>query len=352
MEKGLISVIIPVYKTEEYLPRCLDSILNNTYKNLEIICVNDGSPDNSLQVLNNYAAKDERIKIIDQINSGVSVARNNALDIAQGEYIAFIDSDDWVHSQYFEILLNSLQSNQADMSVCKFKICKSETDAKYNLYGNVNSVKCKIYDDKYRINGDDRVNVWRTLYKSDIVKPFRFQKNMKLCEDVLFNVEVIFKSEISAIVIVNEPLYFYFQRENSAIHSISYIDKLDSIKWYLAHIDEFPTQRDKTEVAEEAIKSLLWMRFCLKYSYSRKELKSITEPYFKECLKHLYLFSKKQQTIFKLFFKYSCLYRLYRIYIDKTILLMEWDLKHPATIEEKNKNKKIREAIYKFLSKL
>ena len=119
MDKRLISVIIPVYNTADYLPRCLDSILNNTYRNLEVICINDGSRDNSLEILNAYSEKDSHVRVINQENGGISAARNNAMDLASGEYIAFVDSDDWVHSHYFEVLLNGLLLHRADIAVCR-----------------------------------------------------------------------------------------------------------------------------------------------------------------------------------------------------------------------------------------
>ena len=100
-----ISVIIPIYNTAAYLPRCLDSILQNTYRSLEIICVNDGSTDDSAVILERYAAADSRIIAVNQENAGVSAARNTGLDMATGDFIAFVDSDDWVHPQYFEILI-------------------------------------------------------------------------------------------------------------------------------------------------------------------------------------------------------------------------------------------------------
>ena len=101
MEEKKISVIIPVYNTEQYLKRCLDSIKENTYQYLEIICINDGSTDNSLEILEQYQKDDSRFIIIDQKNSGVSKARNNGLEKATGDYIAFIDSDDWINPKYF-----------------------------------------------------------------------------------------------------------------------------------------------------------------------------------------------------------------------------------------------------------
>ena len=139
MEKGLISVIVPVYNTADYLHICLNSILSNTYKNLEVICVNDGSKDNSSQILHELAEKDSRVKIIEQENQGVSVARNNALDAANGEYISFVDSDDWLHPQYYEILLYLLEEKKSDIAVCQFKNCK-EYEADFKAYDIRNSI--------------------------------------------------------------------------------------------------------------------------------------------------------------------------------------------------------------------
>lgn len=101
-EKDKITVIIPVYNVENYLERCLKSILYNTYTNLEIICVNDGSTDNSKKILESYSKRDKRVVVINKKNAGVSSARNAGIKIATGEYIAFVDSDDWIHEKYFE----------------------------------------------------------------------------------------------------------------------------------------------------------------------------------------------------------------------------------------------------------
>ena len=99
-----ISVIVPVYKVEKFLPKCLESLINQTLKDIEIICINDGSPDNSLKILEEYAKKDSRIKIINQKNAGPSVARNNGMSAASGEYIGFVDSDDWIDLDFYEKL--------------------------------------------------------------------------------------------------------------------------------------------------------------------------------------------------------------------------------------------------------
>ena len=114
----LISVIIPIYKTEQYLRTCVDSIITQTHTNLEIILVNDGSPDNSIQLCEEYFAKDERIKIVNRKNGGLSAARNSGLEVATGDFVAFIDSDDYVEPCMFEMLLKLMRQYDADISQC------------------------------------------------------------------------------------------------------------------------------------------------------------------------------------------------------------------------------------------
>lgn len=125
MNNPLITVIIPCYKVEQYLPKCINSVLTQTYTNLEIILVDDGSPDNCGNICDNYAQKDSRIKVIHKTNGGLSDARNKGIDIAHGEYITFIDSDDYVSNDYIEVLYNLLKENNAQMSIC-LPYCISE----------------------------------------------------------------------------------------------------------------------------------------------------------------------------------------------------------------------------------
>ncbi|MBQ4243839.1 MAG: glycosyltransferase, partial [Clostridia bacterium] len=128
----LISVIVPVYKTEKYLDRCVNSIVNQTYKNLEIILVDDGSPDRCPELCDRWAEKDNRIKVIHQENGGMSAARNAGLRIAKGDYIGFVDSDDWIDNDMYEYLYILLINNQADYSTINYDIKKRETDRTEN----------------------------------------------------------------------------------------------------------------------------------------------------------------------------------------------------------------------------
>lgn len=350
MEKGLISVIIPVYNTADYLKICIGSILSNTYKSLEVICVNDGSQDNSSQILHELADKDCRIKIIDKENQGVSVARNNALDAANGEYISFIDSDDWLHPQFYEILLYLLEEKRSDIAVCQFKSCKGYEED-FKSYKSLDDISYVRHNDSSQIKSVDRLNVTRALYRAEAIGDIRFKEKLTRGEDVLFNMEVFFKNNPSGITVTKEELYYYYQREDSAIHSPSNIVKVDSIDWYLSHIEEFNTDYSKKEVVNEAIKSLLWLRLSYRYSYNKKELREIVKPRIEQCSKYLYLFGDKKRKMYQIILAHPFVYKAFRIFQDKTILLTIYDLKHPNSVAE-NKNKKWRKYVYSFLSKL
>ena len=116
----IISVIIPIYNVEEFLPKCIDSVLNQTLKNVEIILVDDGSTDNSSIICDEYALLDNRITVIHKKNEGLSASRNIGIDVAKGNYLAFVDSDDWIEESMFEIMYNTIVTNDADMVVCNY----------------------------------------------------------------------------------------------------------------------------------------------------------------------------------------------------------------------------------------
>lgn len=133
--KPLISVIIPVYGVEKYIAQCLESVIKQTYKNLEILVINDGTKDNSALIAKLYSEKDARIKVYDFPNGGLSVARNRGLEIAKGDYIAYLDSDDWIDSKMYETLLNTIIENGADMVKCGFYISENDKLEEVNFGG-------------------------------------------------------------------------------------------------------------------------------------------------------------------------------------------------------------------------
>ena len=205
----LISVIVPVYKAEKYLDKCVQSIVNQTYKNLEIILVDDGSPDNCPEMCDEWAKKDSRIKVIHKENSGAASARNAALDIALGDYIGFVDSDDYIEPNMLDELYDSMQSNGADISIC----ANDEVDENYNFIkeNKVPSDEFVItpYDCFLNIYGANYAHciIPNKLYKKEIWQDIRFP-HLGMCEDEAVLPYIYQKAE--KIAVVNEALYHYY----------------------------------------------------------------------------------------------------------------------------------------------
>ena len=213
-----ISVIITAYNVEKYIGNVLNALRYQTYKNLEIIVVNDGSKDNTHNIIEEYKKNDARIVYIKTENQGVSLARNEGLKIATGEYIAFLDGDDVVDTKYFEILYNTLIDNKADVAVCDFKKITESKANKFSIKTKKSKIKkcnnIEYLKDMFTLNSVKYVVVWGKLYKADVVKNFHFTPNVYTGEDALFNYEV-FKQDL-VFAILDLPLYGYVQRGYSS----------------------------------------------------------------------------------------------------------------------------------------
>lgn len=229
-----VSIIVPVYQVEKYLPECLDSILNQTYKNIEIIIVDDGSPDRCPLICDKYAEKDSRIRVIHQNNQGLSSARNTGIQYATGDYIAFIDSDDKIKDTFIEVLLSNLLGTKADVSCCNFIWSYPEYDKanKIKIMGTLSKNEIiKIYTTDCTplfLNV-----VWNKLYKRDLFYPYgslQFKKG-KLQEDNFFVCDLLDK--IQNMVITNISLYYYRQRPNSIMSNLSNKFIHDTIDSYI-----------------------------------------------------------------------------------------------------------------------
>lgn len=219
-----ISIIIPVYNVAAYLPRCLDSLVNQTYRDIEIICVNDGSTDDSLRVLEEYAGKDARIQVISRENRGVSATRNEGLDRAQGEWVMFVDSDDWIESDTCRQALETVRSIQADMVLWAYTR-EYPHQSLPKIYFPSKRVWDKDMADLHRrmvgpvgkeLSRPDTMDAWGTiwgkLYRRDCMEnpvPVRFvdTKQIGSAEDVLFNVE--YMGRVSKAVYLPLALYHY-----------------------------------------------------------------------------------------------------------------------------------------------
>lgn len=222
----MISIIIPVYNVEEYLSRCIDSVLNQTHKNLEIILVDDGSADNCGKICDEYAQKDSRIKVIHKENGGVSSARNAGLDIAQGDYVAFVDADDYVEKEMCEYLLKEMESGEFD--IIQYNYCDVLEDGtlvsaniKNRTYDNYNDI---LYDAFTR-----NIHFGITkFYRRDVVKNIRYRTDLSRAEDMLFFLECAKKT--ARLKTTDKILYYYFQRETSVTHKPVYFCIFDILK--------------------------------------------------------------------------------------------------------------------------
>lgn len=212
-----ISVIIPIYNVENFLPRCLDSIINSNYQNLEIILVDDGSTDSCSQICEEYKEKDSRIKVIHKSNGGLSDARNKGIDIATGKYISFVDSDDVVDEDMFSYLLNLLIDNKCDISVCNYTTFstmeppQTKTNKLDNprIYSREEALNILL---KGKISHSDYA--WNKLYKKELFKNIRYPRGRKM-EDIGTTYKLYYKAK--NIVIGDSIKYFYYQRKNSIL---------------------------------------------------------------------------------------------------------------------------------------
>lgn len=321
-----ISVIIPVFNTEAYLERCLKSILNNTYRNLEIICINDGSTDQSLDVLNKYSEIDPRVRILNKVNEGVSKARNDGLNEATGDYITFIDSDDWIHRQYFEILINNIVKFDADIAVCGF-ISLSSSQMEESVYCS-NSIEARRYgfSDIMKDNYLKSFACGR-LYKRTAIENYRFPEGIKLGEDTIFNMNIISSLKNVELVLVDAVLYYYFNRATSATNTIKCEYWMPFCRWFLEHISVIEDKGKKGIFLEEAVKKLLAIKYLLSYRKIAPNFVQEQSCLEKMCWAYLFDFNIEmlfyKRIILFIFLKVPQLYRCFRIITDSTML--EWE---------------------------
>ncbi len=214
----LVSVVVPVYNVEPYLDRCINSIVNQTYKNLEIILVDDGSPDKCPEICDEWAKNDERIKVIHQKNSGLSGARNKGIESSIGKYICFVDSDDYVNENFVSCLYSSITENKSDISICgyKEKYPNSETDFSYE---NGEGIISK--EDLFRsiLSNEQMGNFFANkMFIRELFDSIRFPVG-KFYEDIYTFYKVAYLAE--KIYVINNILYTYIRRQNSTTNIIN-----------------------------------------------------------------------------------------------------------------------------------
>ena len=251
MMKKLVSVIIPAYNIEEYIGRCLDSVLSQTYENLEIIVVDDGSSDGTGKILDDYERKDSRIKVIHKENGGVSSARNKGLDVATGGYIGFVDGDDLIAPEMYETLVNLLEEEDADIAHCGYQmVFPDRVDYYYNT--GKRKVQTRKEGLKDLLSGEMiEPGLVNKLYRKNVIKDHRLDETVKINEDLLMNYQV-FKNSRKSVYYDITP-YSYMIRKSSATGSNALSIKREDSLRVLKQIE--------SDCTEDELKAIAYRRY-------------------------------------------------------------------------------------------
>ncbi len=269
--EDLVSIIVPVHNSSKYLSACLESIINQTYKNIEIICIENGSTDNSLEILNNYK---DKIRLIIMKKSGLSLARNTGINASNGKYISFVDSDDFIENTYIEDLLKTLKKNNSELSICNYNEIHEEENKK---------VKTKSYPNKLIYEKEIKENlvnfnyaIWNKLYIKEIIikNKIYFPENLKY-EDIPFVLKYLTK--IKSISKTEKYLYNYL------IHTNSEQTTVDERLLNMIDIMNLCKSITKKEYLEDLyIKSLITYSLKTRYLKNNKLRKEIINKFYKE----------------------------------------------------------------------
>lgn len=279
----LISVIVPIYNVEDYIDRCVNSICGQSYKNLEIILVDDGSPDKCGEICNEYAIHDSRIIVIHKENGGLSDARNAGLNVCRGKYVTFIDSDDYIELDYIETLYMSLIENQADISIGDY-LYETEDGLTINSY--LNSGKVRVFNQKEAIGELCKMKLfsnsaWGKLYPTEFFSDIRYPKG-KIYEDIPVTYRLILKAK--RVVFCEKPIYHYIFRLQAISKGSFKPQRLDALQFVKQ------MKYDIVKIYPE-YKELLANREFEEYIYIYKSLIEDSE-YFKIYSQKLYMEAK------------------------------------------------------------
>lgn len=253
----MISVILPVYNAKDYLRKCLDSICNQTYTELEIICVDDGSTDGSEKIVDEFGKRDHRIKIVHKENDGESSARNTGLRMATGQYIAFCDCDDWIDPDMYEVLVQELDCENLDMVAASWyketdlqsQEIKNSLPVSNQVFGRDELLKYLYMRDSYR----GFAYMWDKLYKKEILKDKEgngiiFREDLRLGGDVVYLAEVALN--VKRVKYVDRPFYHYYQRNESGCHTKDVRKLRDWLKAYELVLQRFKEEQIADEIMD------------------------------------------------------------------------------------------------------
>jgi glycosyltransferase involved in cell wall biosynthesis len=239
-----LSIIVPIYNVEKYLEKCIKTILSQTYKDFELILVDDGSPDKCGIICDEYLKLDNRIRVVHKKNGGLSSARNAGLKIATGEYVAFVDSDDWIEKNMYKKLYREAKKNNGDIVQCKFlKVNEEYTQINNNKIGNINIINNlealnNLYNERYI----ETVVTWNKIYRRCLFDNIIFPEG-KIHEDEFTTHKLLYKA--NKVVLIDEELYYYRQTPNSIMNSGFNIKRLDGLEAISQRMEFFKQIRNK-----------------------------------------------------------------------------------------------------------
>ena len=326
-----ISVVIPIYNVELYLPRCIDSIIKSTYEHLEIICVNDGSTDRCLEILNEYKHLDPRIVVINKPNGGVSSARNAGLAAATGDYVALIDSDDWVSKYYFEVLLYFAEKYKSDISICRFIRTDTSTEDLPIDLATINSYVTsglKMLDDDPVTHG----YVWARLYKRSVIERQCFS-GVKVLDDAAFNFDVLASFESITCCVCDAKLYYYFRAPNSMMSGFGSESIRQVTEYYYSQLNKSSSSWQKYVYSIEILKNSIHYRYFVMFRKDHTALRERNHLMMKDALAEIMsssLSNNKIKLMYGLLVRIPFIYRAFRILTDPTMLDWEKNEKRKA----------------------
>lgn len=306
---ALVSIIVPIYNADKYLNRSLKSIINQTYTNLEIILINDGSTDSSLEICKEYVEKDKRIVLIDKINEGVSIARNTGIQKSSGAYIAFLDADDWITPNYIEHLMKPFENENVDISVCDYQICKKFASSSIKSDHSYRYEESRKYLLKKQKKGDFSIIVpWGKIFKAKIVAGIYFPPKLHFEDEA-----TVYKFFYAANQIAksNYKAYYYFQSNEGLTESVYPKHPEDAVKVFEMQYEFFKERNDR-EFYQQTLAALLWK--CLTLYVVKQNKRNIAKEKIKQYLNNFKRFNTDYNHSLSLIFfcHFPSIYLLYK----------------------------------------
>ena len=342
-----LSIIVPVYNAEKYLDRTISNILEQTFTDFELLLIDDGSKDSSGKICDQWKKKDTRVKVIHQNNTGVGGARNTGLDAAQGEYIGFVDNDDFIHPQMYEILISVAEKENADIVMSIEKKIRETDKITFENY-QISNLKYIELSFEAMIKGlfsnaseeGPYIHIWNKIYRNTLVSAIRFLD--KSTEDAIFNCFVYGKTNKMVMIDNSISLYYWISRYSSLSHNLftgyyaGYVDSYFGLSKKM--LKEYPEYSHYA--LEKTLKIFLSVRYAFRYMNNKNEINKKIKEYYRVLKKPFYNSKKIRKSIKAIvgfFYYFPFAYTVFKLINDPT--LIKWERAQRKTMKQKNAKK-------------